>query len=142
MMVKADVISRLGMFSEDFFFGEEDFEFSLRLKKNKINAACVLKSVVFHKVNSSISKTSGFVIGKIYIHYLNRFINLKNYMPSWKWYLWRYFYRFYIFFLLKTRYKIPVKTIQKFLRSLRQNSNLLRGVSKTTFNKYINFDFS
>lgn len=142
LMIKTELIKKIGMLTEDFFFGEEDFEFSLRLRKNKAKVACVLKSLIFHKVNSSISRTSEFVIGKIYIHYLNRFIDMRNFMSFWKWRLWRFTYQFYIIFLLMFRHKISYRITRKFLRSLMENSSALKGVSKTMFDKYINFDFS
>jgi hypothetical protein len=142
LMIKTELIRKIGMLSEDFFFGEEDFEYSLRLRKNKINVACVLRSLIYHKVNSSISRTSEFAIGKIYVHYLNRFIDMRNFMPFWKWRLWRFLYQFYIIFLLLFRHKISFRITRKFLRSLMENSSALKGVSKAVFDKYINFDFS
>jgi GT2 family glycosyltransferase len=141
LMVKSDVLRKFGLLSEDFFFGEEDFEYSLRLRKNRIKTACVLNSVIYHKVNSSISKTSELVIGKIFIHYLNRFINLRNYFSAFGWQIWRYSYLTYILLLLKFRHKISFKVLMKFSRILLKNSKQLKGVSKETFDKFINFDF-
>lgn len=63
------------IFTERFFFGEEDFDFSLRMNEQGIEMACVLDSVIYHKVGSSIDKKS--LPGKLYIHYLNRFIDIK-----------------------------------------------------------------
>ena len=142
LIMKSDLVRKIGLLTEAFFFGEEDIEFSLRMKRNNIRTACVMKSLIFHKVNSSISRTSEIVIGKIYIHYLGRFIDLKNYMSSWKWLVWRFIYQFYIFYLMKFRHKIPYRVIRKFLKLLMENSSALNGVSKALFDKYVNFDFS
>jgi len=142
IIMRTSVIEKIGKLTENFFFGEEDFEFSMRLKKNKINAACVLNSLIYHKVNSSISKTSELIIGKIFINYLSRFINMKSFMPSWKWQLWRHSYILYIVYLLKFRYKFSFKTIRIFLSCLLSDSLKLNGVDKAIFDKYINFDFS
>jgi len=142
LIVRSEVYEKIGMLTEDFFFGEEDFEFSLRLKKNKISAACILDSVVYHKVNSSISKTSDIVIGKIFINYLSRFVNLKNYMSLWKWQLWRYLYIIYIIYLLRTRHKIQLNPLKNFILCLLRYSSTLKGTDKATFDKCINFDFS
>lgn len=66
-----------GIFTEDFFFGEEDFNFCLQMNKRKNAMACVLTSKIYHKVNASTKKSSQ---GIYYIHYLNRFIDIrKNY---------------------------------------------------------------
>ena len=73
-----------GPLSEDFFFGEEDYEFSLRLKKNHMKMACTHNSIIYHKVGSSIKKTSGS-IGTIYLYYINRLINTRNYYSNLRW---------------------------------------------------------
>ena len=62
------------LFTERFFFGEEDFEFSMRMSKQRVKMACVLDSVIYHKVSASSSRMN--VLGKIYLHYLNRFIDI------------------------------------------------------------------
>jgi GT2 family glycosyltransferase len=142
LAVRSDIIEKFGMLTEDFFFGEEDYEFSLRMKKQGLKMACVLTSLVYHKLSSSISKASNVSLGKIYIHYLNRFIDLRSYMPRWRWQLWRYSYMVYIFALLSARYKIPFGRFRKFSRALLANSVKLNGVDKQTFDKYIDCDFS
>lgn len=76
MFFTPDILrSNGGIFTEDFFFGEEDFNFCINMKRKKINMACVLDSVIYHKVNAS---TKAVKIGKYYIHYLNRFIDVKK----------------------------------------------------------------
>ncbi len=142
LMAKAGVFKTHGLLSDAFFFGEEDYEFSLRMKKNRVKVACVLPSVIYHKVNSSISKASDSAIGKMYIHYLNRYINLRSYMPAWKWKLWRRVYFLYIFALLKHRHKIKCTTIRNFKKSLFRNSSAMSGVNKQTFENYIHADFN
>ncbi len=141
LMATADVLKTFGPLSEDFFFGEEDYEFSMRMKENHVKVACVLPSVIYHKVNSSISKASDSAIGKIYIHYLNRFINMRNYFPRWKWLLWRRVYLFYISVLLKNKHKIKCKTIRKFNKRLLADSATMIRVGKQTFEYYIKYNF-
>lgn len=82
-----------GFLSENFFFGEEDFEFSLRLKKKKMKLACVLNSKIYHKVGSSIKK-SNKILNKITLHYINRFTNLHNIYPL-VWYCFVFLYILY-----------------------------------------------
>jgi GT2 family glycosyltransferase len=69
--------SQCGLLSEKFFFGEEDFEFSIRLKKNKQKIACLPSSVIYHKIGSSI-KTEPQSINRAFLHHLNRLIDFKE----------------------------------------------------------------
>ena len=69
-----------GVFTEKFFFGEEDFNFCIKMNKQGHKMACVLTSKIYHKVSSST--TNNDPIGKTYIYYLNRYIDVKqNYSP-------------------------------------------------------------
>lgn len=64
------------LFTERFFFGEEDFEFSIRMKRRGVKMACVMDSLIFHKVNASTSKMSS--TNKLYLHFLNRYIDVRQ----------------------------------------------------------------
>ena len=88
------------LLTERFFFGEEDFEFSLRMKAQGVHMVCVLDSQIYHKVGASGNKMNG--LGKLYMHYLNRFIDVRLHMNTLCYSLWRllnlplvfrYFYR-------------------------------------------------
>ena len=67
------------LLTERFFFGEEDFEFSMRMKKDSVPMACVLDSLIYHKVSASGSRMH--ISGKVYLHYLNRFIDIRLNKP-------------------------------------------------------------
>lgn len=75
------------IFTERFFFGEEDFDFSLRMKHKKIKMACVLDSVIFHKVGSSGSKMDR--LGNVYLNYLNKFIDIRLNSSKTNFIIWR-----------------------------------------------------
>lgn len=85
--------------TERFFFGEEDFEFSIRMKRAGIKMACVMGSVIYHKVGSSINKS--LAPGKFYIHYLNRFIDVRLNYGSIFYRVWSAIYKPYMRRLLK-----------------------------------------
>lgn len=63
-------------FTDRFFFGEEDFEFSLRMKKKGVRMACVTDSVIYHKVSASGDQM--LHSGKVYLHLLNRYIDIRT----------------------------------------------------------------
>lgn len=61
--------------TERFFFGEEDFDFSLRMKREHVSMACVYDSVIYHKVGASAKSMN--MPGKVYLHLLNRYVNIR-----------------------------------------------------------------
>lgn len=63
------------LLTERFFFGEEDYEFALRMRSQGVRMACVTDSIVWHKVGSSAKKFSkGKELGRHYMYYLGKFI--------------------------------------------------------------------
>lgn len=63
-----------------FFFGEEDYEFSLRMKKQGVKMACVPSSRIYHKVGASQKNTNDSRgLGRVYMYYHNRLICNRMY---------------------------------------------------------------
>lgn len=75
-----------GVFTERFFFGEEDFNFCLRMAREGRRMACVPESKIYHKVSASTAQHGS--MGKIYIHYLNRFIDMRLNSRLWFYLPW------------------------------------------------------
>src|SRR5205823_13598626 len=112
-----------GILTEKYFFGEEDFEFSFRLKKKKKPAACCLHAIVYHKIGSTINTAfSENQLGKIFIYYLNRYINMRDYMFKLFWHFWRIVYLLYILPMLKARYRFTWKELFSFAYHLLEKS--------------------
>lgn len=78
----------VGALTEDFFFGEEDYELSLRMGKLGLKMACVHGAVVYHKLGASISKSSR-PLGAILVQYVSRLMNVRNYYPRVRWQMTR-----------------------------------------------------
>jgi GT2 family glycosyltransferase len=135
MFLRASILSQAGMLCEDFFFGEEDIEFSRRLRKLRLKSICVYDAVVRHKVSESFRKVGGThaQVGRAYIYYLNRFVHFRRYWPSAAWNLWRGVYTVYISILLRTRLHCSIEDIRRFVRQLIVQSTRLRGVDRETF---------
>ncbi len=66
-----------GLLTERFFFGEEDMEFSLRLRHKGIPAYCVVPAIVYHKVGRSLEDNAR----KSEIFTLKRLVNLRQQLP-------------------------------------------------------------
>ncbi len=71
-------ITETGFLTEKFFFGEEDFELALRLKKQGKKIACITHAIIYHKESTSINQAT-VKINKLFVHYLNRLVNTKDY---------------------------------------------------------------
>jgi len=94
-----------GLLTEQFFFGEEDFEFSLRLLRSKQKMACVYNSLIYHKVGTSIKKDYDLLYNRLFLHYVCRLINHKRYYSkSFRW-LIKVMHLGYGYYLTMVRYK-------------------------------------
>ena len=122
------------IFTEKFFFGEEDFEFSMRMKKQKIKMACVSNSQIFHKVSSSTLNFNNN--GKLTIHYLNGFINIRQQFNKLSYYLWVIINIVWIPILFYRNGK-KINESVRFIRSILEESKNLNDVSKANFEKKI-----
>lgn len=127
------------LLTERFFFGEEDFEFSIRMVESGTRMACVLDSLIYHKVGTSLSKQQN-IPGKVYIHYLNRFIDVRQcYSPLFV-ALWRVFYMPYIAYLLR-RKGCTCKEIISFMKRLYCESRVKNEVTYEDFIKALSQDW-
>ncbi|MGQ3906533.1 glycosyltransferase [Mixta calida] len=87
LLFKTDYFIKIGKFSERFFFGEEDIELSLRLLRLNSKLICDTRALIYHKVGASIQGDGVKHVRKAYIHYLNRYVNMKISLGLW-WPLW------------------------------------------------------
>jgi GT2 family glycosyltransferase len=142
-MYRSSLFNEVGLLTEKFFFGEEDFELSLRLKKKNKMMACCFPAVVNHKVSQTVNEAfNKNNLGKYFIYYLNRFIDMRNYMNRWTWQVWRFLYLFYIYYLLRKKYRFPSRQLLMFAFLLMKYSNNLKEVDKVFFEKAMLMDFN
>ena len=127
------------LLTERFFFGEEDFEFSLRMAKGGTKMACVLDSLIYHKVGTSLRDERN-TPGKTYIHYLNRFIDVRLHYSALFCKVWRLFYKPYIALLLRKK-GCSVVEINSFISRLYRDSLVKDGVTYEDFKKALSQDW-
>jgi len=132
--------SEVKQLSERFFFGEEDFELSLRLKKNGLKMACVVDAIIYHKESVSINRSTKY-LNKIYVHKLNRLINIKTYARL-RWPLMVFYRSFKFFLLMFIVEKIGLKKSLKYSFLLAYQAVCLNEVNKDLFFKILAFDLS
>lgn len=121
--------------SNRFFFGEEDFDFSLRLQDQKKKMACVLDSVIYHKAGES--RKQFLPAGHLYMHHLNRFVDVRQHWRPFKFFIWKLIYMPYISLALLLRDKIRIKEILRYQKNLWKESAELDGMDKALFLKWI-----
>lgn len=123
------------LFTGRFFFGEEDFELSMRWKTKNKKIACCTNSLIFHKVSASTQTRNE--LPKIYIHYLNRYIDIKQHFGSLNYSIWKLVNNIWIFLLLlKKNYSI--RRAYSFLSKLNRESMLMDGVDYDYFINALN----
>jgi len=139
-LLHTSIFRQIGFLTELFFFGEEDFELSLRLKKHKYKLACLYDAIIYHKVGetiNSLSEKKGKGLSSINIYYLNRFINMRRHWPFWIWNLWRFAYLLYIVPMLRLKYKFSWHSLCLLCLNIMRYSNRFNKVDKGTFEKLI-----
>ncbi|HGE6932938.1 TPA: glycosyltransferase family 2 protein [Enterobacter cloacae] len=122
ILFRTEYFKLIGRFSERFFFGEEDIELSLRMLKFKSRVVCNTQSVIYHKVGSSIQGSPERLLRKAYIHYLNRFVNMKLHLGV-AWYIW----------LIPSVFKVVINLIKINHQSLRESYVFVRSLVVDSF---------
>lgn len=136
LFIRKCIIEPSGIFTENFFHGEEDFEFSYRMKVCRKKMACIHNSIIFHKVGQSTVQMNN--IGKAYVHYLNRYIDMRIHMPKLKFIIWKTMSNIYILYLLK-RLGVENKSVYKFISKLNKEYIIYDGVTHEMFHSYLKF---
>ncbi len=131
-------IEKFGKLTEKFFFGEEDFEFSMRAKKQGIMMVAVGSSKVYHKIGNSSHQHWKGNAGKLLIFALNRLVDMKDYYSKVVWNFWRIFTILYFGGILLFKYRTPVLNSWQIIRKIFKYSNKLNQVGKKDIEKILN----
>lgn len=135
MMVRSTILVKYGIFTDLFFFGEEDFDFSIRMKKNKVNMCCLLDTEIYHKVGGTkkiVYKDISY-LRKSLTGYLNRFINIKQYYSKVQWNSWRIASSIYIFISMVSKRKANIGQALNFVMTLNKLSEYHNRVDKNLY---------
>ncbi|MFP2352297.1 glycosyltransferase family 2 protein [Enterobacter ludwigii] len=140
LLFKTNYFKEIGRFSERFFFGEEDIELALRLMKNKARIVCNTHSIIYHKVGASIQGSPEKLLRKAYIHYLNRFVNMKLHLGI-LWYLWLIPSLMKVILNLIKINQLNLRGSYSFLKALIYDSFSLTQVDKNKFESVLKDGF-
>jgi len=130
LLIHRNILEKCGFLSEDFFIGEEDYEFSLRMKKYRVKMACIKNTCIYHKTSRSSQKLFKEKINSSFIHHLNRFIHLKHCYPCFYWHLWRIGALCYILFIFYFKYHVNKKYLYSYCKKLIRYSDKYNKVTK------------
>lgn len=145
LIIRANWLEKNGLLCERFFFGEEDVEFSWRMRTSgKQTMYCWPHAVIYHKVGVSITKMAdNATLPKIYGHYLNRMIFLKM---SWgkglRWHLRRVVVLAYFGWILLSKFKFTIMKTIRILRDLVKDSSERTDISASFFSFMMKEKFS
>lgn len=133
-LIRSSVLRQHGLYTERFFFGEEDYEYSLRLKRAGVPVASCLDAVIEHRVGTSIDRAAPPArLGRYYLYYLNRFIDMRDHYPRPLWEAWRLVSLAVIVPRLRRSHHLSWKALRVLTGSLLRDSSRLDGVSKEQF---------
>ena len=137
LLVHAKLVQEQPLFTERFFFGEEDYCFSLRMREEKRRMVCLPGAIIYHKVNASIDAFPSY--NKLFIYLLNRIIDLRTYYPTYKYLAWITLY----LPMIRLRFLKGLTCREKnhFLRLLMHEATHNDGVNRELFTHYINYRF-
>lgn len=121
LFLETNMLKEQGMLSEDFFFGEEDFNFSWRMKKARIRGACLNEVLVYHKISQSSSK-SGNSIGKNAGYYCNRIIDMRKFYNPVIWHVWKELMIIFIIYSCIRNRKMTTSQTKEVVKIVRQYS--------------------
>lgn len=122
------------LFTERFFFGEEDFDFSMRMKQRGLKMACVMDSVIYHKVGSAGNQM--VKSGKVYLHLLNRYIDIRLNNGRLFGMLWRIAAYFFTMRALKKAFGSISEALKKY-RMLIKDMRSRDGVDRSVFESLV-----
>lgn len=131
-----------------FFFGEEDYEFSLRMRREKVKMACVPRSLVYHKVGSSQKNTKDSRgLGRIYMYYHNRLISNRMYEKRLNFYticLLNSMTCLKYFKMYSGSWSIAIKLLKRLMRDVRVKDSFDYDDFQALMfeNRYFDFDIS
>lgn len=120
--------------SDRFFFGEEDYQFSMMLKSNQITAAVDWSACLMHKVSASVKRETGQIgLGMMAIHHLNRLVNMREWKPGFSYQIWKVFYLGYAAFMVWWKRWFPLPVMVRFVGFLMKESASRQSVSRDDF---------
>jgi GT2 family glycosyltransferase len=104
MMVKREILDRVGMFAEKFFLYYEEWDWSARILKAKYKIWYAADAVIYHKESLTVGKYNPI---KVYYHTRNRILYMRRNSSV---------FQFAVFSVIFVFFVVPKTFIHYFLR--------------------------
>ncbi len=137
LLVRKELVAKQPLFTERFFFGEEDFDFSLRMQEENRKIVCLTNAVIYHKVSATASLYGNY--NRLFIYTLNRAIDFKSHYSGLKYAVWKMIY--FPYTRLRFLRGLNLKEQNAFMALLRKECTLNDSVSKELYERYIHYPF-
>ena len=141
-MIDSKYIIKYGLFTEDFFHGEEDFNFCINALKRGYRLSVDLSCQLYHKVGQSIKPEANRekTFNATTVHYCNRIIDYKKVMKPSLWKLWREIYLCLVF-LQRIRSNMNLLTAYKLVRRVKKITSNNDYVKKELYDSIMSNKF-
>lgn len=139
LAVRSDILSTYGVLTEKFFFGEEDYEFCMRMKRANVPMKVLVQEKLYHKVGTSIKRDQD-TLGmnrRTFVHHLNRFVDMKSQYSKVRWTFWRWCSSAYIFLLMLKKTNYDFRWVTHYIKQLNRQAIVREDVSREFFLKVI-----
>lgn len=113
-LIKSDTFRNIGLLSEDYFFGSEEWDFSLNASRNNILLYNNPNGIIYHKVGKSHDRLS---LKMIYNSYRNRILFVKKNFSRKSFYI--FLFKFMAYKLYKSIFSLGEMKKIKFSSSVR-----------------------
>jgi GT2 family glycosyltransferase len=98
-----DTLNIIGLFDENFFFGQEEWDLSLRAKNNGYKIMYYGNIPVFHEVGGSTKFRASF---KIFLNTFNKLLFAKKHLKNLDYYLFLFKYIIYCFTIKRLKLQV------------------------------------
>lgn len=130
MLVKREVLEKVGAFSDNFFIYYEELDWCERIKKAGYEVWVDMNALLYHKESMTVGKNSGF---KEYYMNRNRILFIRKHAPPFAFFVFTLFYATVVIPATVLRYVLKKQT--RFIPVLKDAVlwNLTNKVSSTEY---------
>ena len=120
MLIRKSVIEKIGVLDENYFFYNEDVDYSINAIRNGYDLLCVPKSKVWHKTTRSVTTLTKMYFKLRNMIYLMRKFNLTSFTFLIG------FVLFYVIVDLGKNIKTPIKGLQTIVKAIKDGNTMAK----------------